>query len=273
MHVAVLGHVERVDFLKVAPYPRPGDIVHAESWWVEAAAGGGSVAAVWLRALAGTTLFFTALGADPDGAAARAELERRGVTVHAAVRDEPTRRAVTLVEPSGERTIVVAGNRLDPSGTDPLAWGAFADADAAYLCAGDARAIRAARNARVVVATSRILPALREAGVAVDALVGSARDPAERFDDDLVPSPALVVRTAGARGGWYRVSGEEERSYEAIAPPGPAVDTYGCGDAFAAGLTFSLGRGDAADEAIRFAATCGARALAGRGPYGGVPRD
>jgi len=42
-------------------------------------------------------------------------------------------------------------------------------------------------------------------------------------------------------------------------------DTYGAGDCFAAGLTYALGAGDPAAEAIAFAARCGAAALTGRG--------
>ena len=49
--------------------------------------------------------------------------------------------------------------------------------------------------------------------------------------------------------------------------PGVAVDAYGCGDSFAAGLTFGLGAGMALDDAIVLAARCGAACLTGRGPY------
>lgn len=51
--------------------------------------------------------------------------------------------------------------------------------------------------------------------------------------------------------------------------PGPPVDAYGCGDAFAAGLTYALGVGLAPGDAVRLAARCGAAALTGRGPYAG----
>jgi ribokinase len=45
------------------------------------------------------------------------------------------------------------------------------------------------------------------------------------------------------------------------------VDAYGCGDCFAAGLTFGLGRGDSVEDAVAFAARCGAAVMTGRGPY------
>jgi len=51
--------------------------------------------------------------------------------------------------------------------------------------------------------------------------------------------------------------------------PGPIADAYGCGDAFAAGLTYALARGDPPDDALALAARCGAAVLTGRGPYAG----
>jgi ribokinase len=50
--------------------------------------------------------------------------------------------------------------------------------------------------------------------------------------------------------------------------PGPPVDEYGCGDSFAAGLTYGLGAGMAMADALDLAARCGASCLTGRGPYG-----
>jgi ribokinase len=49
--------------------------------------------------------------------------------------------------------------------------------------------------------------------------------------------------------------------------PGPVVDTYGAGDSFAAGLTYALGAGKLGEEAVAFAARCGAAVVTGRGPY------
>src|SRR5688572_5719064 len=121
MRVAVVGHVEWVEFLRVERMPVTGDIVHAvESW--EEPAGGGPAAAVQLAKLAGNCTLFTALGDDDLGRRASAELSHLGLRVEAAHRAEPTRRAVTHVDASGERTITVIGDRLAPHGADPLAW-------------------------------------------------------------------------------------------------------------------------------------------------------
>ncbi|HEX8104540.1 MAG TPA: PfkB family carbohydrate kinase, partial [Solirubrobacteraceae bacterium] len=55
--------------------------------------------------------------------------------------------------------------------------------------------------------------------------------------------------------------------WRAAEVPGEPVDAYGCGDSFAAGLTFGLARGDDLAAALELAARCGATCLTGRGPY------
>src|SRR5688500_4573311 len=106
MRAAVVGHVEWVTFMQVARLPVSGEIVHADAWW-ETAGGGGAGAAVQLAKLAGACDFFTALGDDELGGRARDQLTSLGVTVHAVIRPEPMRRAVTHLDPEGERTITV----------------------------------------------------------------------------------------------------------------------------------------------------------------------
>src|SRR5207253_11257291 len=121
VRLAVVGHVEWVEFLRVAQLPQPGEIAHATDSWAEPG-GGGSVAAVQLRKLAGAADFFTALGDDELGHRAFDELSELGLRLHVAWRDEPQRRAVTFVDADGERTITVVGERIVPRGDDPLPW-------------------------------------------------------------------------------------------------------------------------------------------------------
>ena len=108
MRVGVVGHVEWVEFARVDAVPKPGDIANAFETWEEPA-GGGAVAAVQLRRLAGSCVFFTALGADELGRRARAELGRLGIEIRSIAEAESTRRAFTFVDDSGERTITVLG--------------------------------------------------------------------------------------------------------------------------------------------------------------------
>ena len=107
--VAVVGHVEWIEFARVPRLPRPGEIMHATEWWQDAG-GGGAVAAVQLAKLAGACDFFTALAEDNHGRAAKDRLEELGVTVFAAPRDGSQRRGFVYLDGDGERTITL-GNR------------------------------------------------------------------------------------------------------------------------------------------------------------------
>jgi len=265
--VAAVGHVEWVQFARVAHMPRAGEVEHAREPFEEPA-GGGAVVAVQLARLAGEASLLTALGEDEVGERSQARLEELGVRLAHASRAAPTRRAVTLVDDDRERTIVTFGERLEPRGEDPLPWAELEHMDAVYFTAGDLEALRAARAARALVVSPRARHALGH-GVPLDALVLSANDEIEREAAGSAEADAeLVVLTDGARGGTYRRRDGRTGGWVAAQPPGKTVDSYGCGDSFAAGFTFGLGAGLDLEEALALAARCGAWCLTGRGPYG-----
>jgi ribokinase len=266
VNLAVVGHVEWVEFVRVARVPLAGEIVHAVETWEEAA-GGGAIAAVQLAKLNGSAHLFTSLGDDELGRRSRSELEERGVTLHAAAAAVPQRRAFTYVDERGERTITVLGPKLLPSGDDgSLPWEELARCEAVFFVSGDVAALRAARRSRVLVATARELATLKRAGEEIDVLVGSGEDPGERFEPgELEPPPRTVVTTSGALGGWVRPGGP----FRAAPLPGPVEDAYGCGDCFAAGLTYALASGASMEDAVEAGARCGAAVLTGRGAYAG----
>ena len=267
MRAAVVGHVEWVEFVRVKHPPGAGEIVHAAEWW-ELPAGGAPVAAVQMLRLSGGCVFFTALGDDELGHRAFDELGALGLQVHAVFRDAPQRRAVTHVDARGERAITIVGERLSPNGADRLPWDELAGMDAVYFTAGDVGALRAARAARSLVCTTRILPMLRDAAVPLDAVVGSDRDPDERYEaGDLNPTPHLAVLTRGEEGGRFSLDGGPWEAFDPAPPPGPVKDAYGCGDSFAGALAFGLAANGDLRRAIELAARCGAAVLTGRGPY------
>jgi ribokinase len=265
MRVAVVGHVEWVEFARVDHVPVPGEIVHALETWQEPA-GGGAVAAVQLARLAGECLFLTALGDDELGHRAAEGLERLGVRVEAAWQDEPQRRAFVHLDAAAERTITVIGSRLGPHGSEQLPWDELEGADAVYFTAGDAGAVRAARAARRLVATTRANEALVPAHTEVDVLVRSARDPGEEYVE-LDPPPCFVAETDGANGGSLKSVDGSTHHWEAVPLPSPAASAYGAGDSFAAGLTFGLAEGLEPAEAVDVGARCGAICMTGLGPY------
>jgi len=225
--VGVVGHVEHVEFCVVDRLPQAGEIAHATHDYTEAA-GGGAVAVVQLRKLAGEAAFFTALGTDEAAAQVEQDLERHGVTVHAARRERPHRRCFTHLDARGERTITVIGDRVLPRGDDPLPWDDLEAYDAIYLTAGDAEAVHKARRAKVLVATVRAFDALVDAGVELDALVASAADPSEQYDLAQLPKPPkITILTEGDRGGRYTTKDGTTGRWQATRPPGPTVDAYG----------------------------------------------
>ncbi len=265
--VAVVGHIEWVLYARVAHVPHAGEVVHARDPFEEPA-GGGGVVAVQLARLAGESLLVTALGEDEPAHRSLARLAQLDVRVAHATREQPTRRAVTLLDDRRERTITTLGERLQPLGADAaLPWQELARCDGVYFTAGDVDALRAAREARVLVANPRARDALGR-GVPIDALVYSASDAIERDAAAPVEHEAeLVVLTEGAHGGSWRTRDGRSGSYEAAPVRAAPVDSYGCGDSFAAGLTYGLAAGMELAEALALAARCGAVCLTGRGPY------
>jgi ribokinase len=190
------------------------------------------------------------------------------VEVCAASRNAPTRRAVTLTDAAGERTITTLGERLEPASSDSgLPWGRLAEMDAVYFTAGDEGALRAARAARVLVASPRARDALGH-DICLDALVLSEDDQIERRVAERAQGEAqLTLMTRGARGGTYRAREGTSGTWDATPPPRAAADSYGCGDSFAAGFAFGLAVGMRLERALALAARCGAVCATGNGPY------
>src|SRR4029078_3518550 len=91
-----------------------------------------------------------------------------------------------------------------PRGGDSrLPWHELREMEAVFFVSGDADALRHSRAARVLVATPRELAPLKEAGVQLDAVVGSGEDEAEVYrPGDLDPAPHVAVTTAGGLTGW-----------------------------------------------------------------------
>jgi ribokinase len=268
VRVAVVGHTEWAQLLRVPHAPARGEIVAATEWWEEAA-GGAAIAAVQALRLGAEAELFAAVGDDEHGRRTVARLRELGLTVHAVARGVQ-RRAIVELDSGGERTITILGDRTVPAGDDALPWERLEGADAVYFTGGDAGALRAARAARVLVATPRAGETLRTAGVKLDVLVRSSEDPGERdAGEELDPPPHRIVSTAGAAGGRWVGDDRTEGTWHAAEPPGPRGDAYGAGDSFAGALAWALGSGREIDEALQVAARCGAAKLAGRAAYGG----
>jgi ribokinase len=265
--VAVVGHVEWVTHA-LGTLPARGHIADLGDPIGEPAGGGGVAACAAARLGAAVTLF-TALGDDHAAERARQVLGERGVQVLGAARPGPQTPVLSITEPDGERTIMVVGSRMQPTAGDPLPWDLLAATDAAYYAGEDPGSLQLARQARHLVVTARRLDDLRAAGVRADVLVASANDPAE--DPSGLPdalAPGAVILTDGRRGGTITERGGDPRRYDAADPPGSVVDSYGCGDSFAAGVTVGLARGLSLEDAVALGATIGAACTTWRGGIG-----
>ncbi len=265
LKLAVVGHVEWISFIGVKGLPKPGDIIHASNFREEPA-GGGAVAAIQLGKLTKQTVhFFTSLGKDRNGIESYKKLEDNGLKLHVAWKDEPTRKGISFVDEKGERTITVIGKRLQPTSNDSLPWQILDGFDGIFITATDPKGIQLCRNAKNIVATPRVgVQTLKEANIELDALVGSALDLAEQIPImDLYPQPKKQVATEGAQGGYVIPGGR----YKAVKLNHKIIDSYGCGDSFAAGLTAGLAAGWEINKALNLAAKCGAICTTFFGPY------
>lgn len=266
MKVAVVGHIEWGRFVRVDTVPSQGEIIHTNDSWEEVA-GGGSVAAMQIAQLASSCMFFTAVGDDEVGRRSIEQLKSRGVEVYASTHGQTsTKDAFVYIDDENERTITVTGD-LKPDGNDTsLPWERLAEADVVYFVSGNQAALLSARKAKTLVSTARILPLLQELDIQLDALVCSIKDTGEQYHDgQLSPKPTFVVTTAGIKGGGVD---NGEKYVAEVLSESELVDTYGCGDSFAAGLAFSLGQGDSLGKALELAAHCGAEAAKRRGSFG-----
>jgi ribokinase len=253
MRLAVVGHVEWVEFVEVDRVPAPGQIAHGTDSWSEPA-GGGAVVAEQIRKLNGACTFHTALGKDELGRRSAERLAGLGLDLEVQWFGQ-TRRALVHVDRDRERTITTVGAKLLPAGPLPLE-----GYDGVFFVAGDVPALHSARQARYLAATPRELPTLGAGAVHLDLLVGSGTDPGEAYDGSL--DVDTFVATDGSRGGV--ADGER---YQAAPAPGPLEDAYGAGDSFAASLFFALARGDALPDALALATRAGAAVVTGKGPY------
>ncbi len=231
LNFAVVGHVEWINFLKVDQLPKPGVISHSEKS-LEYPAGGGSIIAKILSDLTLNQIhFFTSLGNDDYGDKCFKILSNMGIKMHVAWRDKPTRRGFSLIDSQGERAITVIGERLAPTHKD----------------------------------TPRVgLNTINNSNVLLDGLIGSNLDPGEVFSfSELSLKPKYTIKTEGEKGGIIFPGGR----YKALKNKKLKVDSYGCGDSFAAGILYGMASKWDIDKSLNLAKVMGRDASEFFGPY------
>lgn len=265
--VVIIGHVEWVTHA-LGHLPDRGHIADLHDPWCEPA-GGGGVAAVAAARLGAQVTLVTAFGDDPAGSESRRILKDRGVSVVASRATGPQTPVLTIIETGGERTIMVVGPRMQARASDVTETDLFAVADSVYYTGEDPELLRLARQARHLVVSGRRLADVTAARIVADVIVASANDPDESAAS--LPAelgPGAVVMTNGAAGGSIKSNGGVVRRYAPIVQAAPIVDSYGCGDSFAAGLTVGLARGLNIDDAVALGAAAGGLCSTWRGGLG-----
>ncbi len=266
LKLAVIGHVEWVTFLKVDQLPIAGQISHAKDYFEEAA-GGAAVAAVQMaRLINGPIDLITSLGKDNYGEKCYERLTKLGLNLKVAWREKPTRKGISLISKDGERAITVIGERLQPIGSDNLPWSEMRNYDGIFVTATDKEGIKFARKTKFLSATPRIgMEILKMSKVKLNALIGSGLDPGEKINyEELLPKPDIYIATRGKSGGTIF---PENHKYKSIKPSSKEIDSYGCGDCFAGGVTVALSAKLNLDKAINIGAYCGAECSTHHGPY------
>ena len=265
LNFAVIGHVEWMNFLEVDQLPKPGVISHSKKF-IEYPAGGGSIIAKKLSELTLKEIhFFTSLGNDDYGDKCFKILSNMGMNLHVAWRDKPTRRGFSLIDSEGERAITVIGERLAPKHKDNLEWDILKKMDGIFITASDSEIFKKARSASTLCTTPRVgLETINESNVLLDGLIGSNLDPGEAFSlSELLVKPKYTIKTEGENGGIIFPGGR----YKALKNKKIKVDSYGCGDSFAAGILYGLSSKWNIDKSLNLAKVLGRDSSEFFGPY------
>ena len=265
LNLAVIGHVEWINFLKVDQLPKPGVISHSKKS-IEYPAGGGSVIAKTLSDLTTNQVhFFTSLGNDYYGKKCFDILSSMGIKLHVAWRNKPTRRGFSLIDSNGERSITVIGERLAPNHKDKLAWNLLDIMDGIFITAADPEIFKKSRIAHSLCTTPRVgLNIINDSNIFLDGLISSNLDPGEAFSSsELNIKPRYTIKTEGENGGIVFPGGR----YEALKNKRNKVDSYGCGDSFAAGILYGLASKWSLDKSLILAKILGRDCSEYFGPY------
>jgi sugar/nucleoside kinase (ribokinase family) len=251
--LATLDLIQRVERL-------PGVDEKAEALSADLAAGGPATnAAITAAALGATVTLVTAVGTHPLGGLIRADAERYGVSILDATPHSgapPPVSAVTVLDATGERTIVSRNARGAEAAVPPGLAEVLAGADVILADGHHARLARsaAASGRPLLLDAGSWRPVFADLLPRADVVACSAafRPPGTAPVPDALRA-AGVRRGAVTRGPdpviWW--SGDE--TGEVAVPPVAAVDTAGAGDVFHGALAVALARGTDLIAALRYA--------------------
>ncbi|HEY1641920.1 MAG TPA: PfkB family carbohydrate kinase [Streptosporangiaceae bacterium] len=288
--VIVVGSVNADYAVRIGHLPQPGETVTGGTLAVMQGGKGANQAHAAAR-LGAAVSFVAAVGDDPAGDSAAADLASAGIDLGGLLRStEPTGVAVILVDAGGENMIAVAPGanaELTAADVTRLLDGRVA-ADSVVLACLEvplATVTAAARAAAAAGATMVINPAPGQplpAELVAGAILtpnegellrlpgGAAAGEQAALDWLLAAGARAVVVTRGSRGATLFRTGQEPAEF--AAPRIEVTDTVGAGDAFNGGLATALAAGLPLETAVTVAVAAGAAACTGAGPRQALPR-
>lgn len=285
MTLVVMGSVNRDLMIRVPAFPYPGETLTASS--SEISVGGKSANQAVAAALIGASSCLVArCGADAAGEQAVRVLKEAGVRTDGVSQGtQPTGTAFISVRDDGENTIVVlpganAELRADDCPEELLAEARWlllskevpqetvSEAAARARAAGVSVALNASPLSQEPADLRNIDMVVINDGEAARLL---GREPSEVADVATTLGIETAVITHGANGATlHQADGSRIR---VPGVPVAAVDTTGCGDAFAGALLGRLTSGDAPSEAVEIASRFAAEAATRVGAQSSYPRD
>jgi ribokinase len=291
--VIVVGSVNADYTVNIGHLPQPGETVTGGSLDILPGGKGANQAHAAAR-LGAPVVLVAAVGNDPAGDSARADLAADGIDTSCVLRcDAPSGVAVILVDAAGENMIAVA-----PGANDRLTAAAVSerldgrvDAGTVILAslevplpAVTAAAAAAAQAGAVMVinpAPGRALPPELLRGVILTPNEGEVLRVAPPAAAGPPPESAAVayllaagaravVVTRGSRGATLLRPGQPPADFP--APRVEVVDTVGAGDAFNGALVTALAAALPLETAVAAAVQAGAAACTGAGARQALPR-
>lgn len=286
MSLLVMGSVNHDLTVNVEEFVRPGETILATG--SSTATGGKSANQAAASALSGvSTTLVARCGSDSQGDEALAALADRGVKTDGMIRSEaPTGTALIHLRGDSENTItVIPGANAELTSEDcpdellqQAAWILFCleiPVPTVLEVASRAQAL----GVKVALNLSPFPPealSLENIDLVIvndgEALALLGETPAAANDPASTLGLETLVVTHGANGATVFTAGEQA----ALTVPGVkvnAVDTTGCGDAFAGSLIGRLSEGDQMMTATTWATHFAAQAATAPGALSSYPRD
>lgn len=274
-----------IDLTLTAPhFPQPDEKVHCSDAF-ESIGGVAANAAVAARRAGAEVTLAAQLGTDAASGSAAARLEGEGVRLHIGQRDGAICRVVTIVEPHGEKRLLLhPGVSLYPD-AEVLSGVDLASIDHLHTAIYGSSAfalLERARAARLSWSLD-LEPATFPGGIAAFASVidgaavvflnerAAAIIGEDAIDRLLAMGAETVLHSQGPRGATLHRRGTG-RVAHAPAPRGlPIIDTTGAGDCLAGWYLAALGAGESPAHALALAVTAATMACGALGAQSAMP--